>query len=179
MASKMKILHFADLHVGMENYGKLDPRTGINRRVLDFLHRFDDGTPLEETLWALDDLAASGGVIAMYLSHYGMPEVAQAPDDSSAWAYWEAHLDSQMVKADSIRSAGVAVHYEYWPEGRTPNGEGGHIFPWIDDNDGSGHDPPPEGEKNPGSVTVFDAETREVLSVAEVPNFARFIAFLP
>ena len=39
---KIRLLHFADLHVGMENYGKLDPRTGINRRVLDFLHRFDE-----------------------------------------------------------------------------------------------------------------------------------------
>ena len=39
---KIRLLHFADLHVGMENYGKLDPRTGVNQRVLDFLHRFDD-----------------------------------------------------------------------------------------------------------------------------------------
>ncbi len=39
---KIRLLHFADLHVGMENYGKLDPRTGINQRVLDFLHRFDE-----------------------------------------------------------------------------------------------------------------------------------------
>ena len=39
---KIRLLHFADLHVGMENYGKLDPRTGINQRVLDFLRRFDE-----------------------------------------------------------------------------------------------------------------------------------------
>ena len=26
----------------MENYGRLDPATGVNRRVLDFLHRFDE-----------------------------------------------------------------------------------------------------------------------------------------
>ncbi len=39
---KIRLLHFADLHVGMENYGKLDPRTGVNQRVLDFLHRFAD-----------------------------------------------------------------------------------------------------------------------------------------
>ena len=36
------MLHFADLHVGMENYGRLDPATGVNDRVLDFLHRFDE-----------------------------------------------------------------------------------------------------------------------------------------
>jgi exonuclease SbcD len=40
--TKIRLLHFADLHIGMENYGRLDPATGVNGRVLDFLHRFDD-----------------------------------------------------------------------------------------------------------------------------------------
>jgi exonuclease SbcD len=39
---KIRLLHFADLHVGMENYGRLDPATGVNERVLDFLARFDE-----------------------------------------------------------------------------------------------------------------------------------------
>jgi exonuclease SbcD len=39
---KIHLLHFADLHIGMENYGRLDPATGVNGRVLDFLHRFDE-----------------------------------------------------------------------------------------------------------------------------------------
>jgi exonuclease SbcD len=39
---KVRLLHFADLHVGVENYGRLDPGTGVNGRVLDFLHRFDE-----------------------------------------------------------------------------------------------------------------------------------------
>ena len=39
---KIRLLHFADIHVGMENYGGLDPATGVNRRVLDFLERFDE-----------------------------------------------------------------------------------------------------------------------------------------
>ncbi len=39
---KICLLHFADLHIGMENYGRLDPATGVNRRVLDFLRRFDE-----------------------------------------------------------------------------------------------------------------------------------------
>ena len=38
---KIRLLHFADLHIGVENYGRLDPTTGVNRRVLDFLRRFD------------------------------------------------------------------------------------------------------------------------------------------
>nr|HID14793.1 exonuclease SbcCD subunit D [Anaerolineae bacterium] len=38
---RIHLLHFADLHIGIENYGRLDPATGVNRRVLDFLRRFD------------------------------------------------------------------------------------------------------------------------------------------
>ena len=37
----MKILHFADLHLGVENYGRLDPATGLSSRLLDFLAVFD------------------------------------------------------------------------------------------------------------------------------------------
>ncbi|MDD4351861.1 MAG: exonuclease SbcCD subunit D [Candidatus Gracilibacteria bacterium] len=37
----MKFIHFADLHLGMENYGKLDPQTGLNSRLSDFLNSFD------------------------------------------------------------------------------------------------------------------------------------------
>ncbi|MGD1994728.1 MAG: exonuclease SbcCD subunit D, partial [Anaerolineae bacterium] len=39
---RIRLLHFADLHIGTENYGRLDPATGVNGRVLDFLHRFDE-----------------------------------------------------------------------------------------------------------------------------------------
>ena len=40
MTQPIRILHTADLHVGMENYGQIDPATGINGRVMDFLRRF-------------------------------------------------------------------------------------------------------------------------------------------
>ena len=39
---RIRLLHFADLHIGTEKYGRLDPATGINQRVLDFLSRFDE-----------------------------------------------------------------------------------------------------------------------------------------
>jgi exonuclease SbcD len=35
----IRILHLADVHIGMENYGRLDPATGLNGRVMDFLRR--------------------------------------------------------------------------------------------------------------------------------------------
>lgn len=34
----MKFIHTADIHFGMENYGKIDPETGIHTRLLDFEH---------------------------------------------------------------------------------------------------------------------------------------------
>jgi DNA repair protein SbcD/Mre11 len=41
MADPIRVLHFADLHIGMESYGRLDPVSGLNRRVIDFLDRLD------------------------------------------------------------------------------------------------------------------------------------------
>jgi exonuclease SbcD len=37
----MKILHFADAHIDMANYGRHDPQTGLPLRVLDFLRALD------------------------------------------------------------------------------------------------------------------------------------------
>ena len=38
----MRILHFADLHIGVENYGRIDPATGLSSRLGDFLHTYDE-----------------------------------------------------------------------------------------------------------------------------------------
>jgi len=38
----IRIVHFADVHVGMENYGRIDPTTGTSTRVRDFLERLDE-----------------------------------------------------------------------------------------------------------------------------------------
>jgi exonuclease SbcD len=37
----VKILHFADLHLGVETYGRPDPATGLSSRLSDFLSAFD------------------------------------------------------------------------------------------------------------------------------------------
>jgi exonuclease SbcD len=37
----MKILHFADLHLGVENYGRINPETGLSTRLEDFLSALD------------------------------------------------------------------------------------------------------------------------------------------
>ncbi|HNP69706.1 MAG TPA: exonuclease SbcCD subunit D [Kouleothrix sp.] len=42
----IKLLHLADLHIGMENYGRLDPATGLHTRLLDYLARLDEAIDL-------------------------------------------------------------------------------------------------------------------------------------
>lgn len=39
MTQPINLLHLADIHIGMENYGRLDPKSGLNSRVVDFLRR--------------------------------------------------------------------------------------------------------------------------------------------
>lgn len=36
------MLHLADLHIGMENYGRVDPATGLHTRLRDYLDRLDE-----------------------------------------------------------------------------------------------------------------------------------------
>lgn len=42
MSQPIRVLHFADVHIGMENYGLIDSDTGLSSRALDFLARLDD-----------------------------------------------------------------------------------------------------------------------------------------
>jgi exonuclease SbcD len=46
----MKVLHFADLHIGVETYGRPDPTDGLSTRLHDFLRVFDElvATAIEE-----------------------------------------------------------------------------------------------------------------------------------
>ena len=38
----MRIVHFADVHIGVENYARVDPETGLSTRLADFLDTFDE-----------------------------------------------------------------------------------------------------------------------------------------
>ncbi|TFH37277.1 MAG: exonuclease SbcCD subunit D, partial [Anaerolineales bacterium] len=42
MSASIRMIHFADVHIGMENYGRIDPTTGTSTRVRDFLDRLDE-----------------------------------------------------------------------------------------------------------------------------------------
>jgi DNA repair protein SbcD/Mre11 len=36
------MLHLADIHIGVENYGRIDPATGLHTRLIDYLARLDE-----------------------------------------------------------------------------------------------------------------------------------------
>ncbi len=59
MSDPIRVLHFADVHVGMENYGRIDPATGTSTRVRDFLDRLDE--VIEFALQQEADLAIFAG----------------------------------------------------------------------------------------------------------------------
>ena len=46
----LRILHLADIHLGMENYGRTDPATGLSTRLGDFLKSLNQAID-----WALDN----------------------------------------------------------------------------------------------------------------------------
>lgn len=55
----MKLLHFADAHIDMANYGRHDPLTGLPLRVLDFLKSLD--TIIETAISEKVDLVIFAG----------------------------------------------------------------------------------------------------------------------
>jgi exonuclease SbcD len=55
----MKLLHFADAHIDMANYGRHDPETGLPLRVLDFLKSLD--TIIEAAITEAVDLVIFAG----------------------------------------------------------------------------------------------------------------------
>ncbi|MBN1219038.1 MAG: exonuclease SbcCD subunit D [Anaerolineae bacterium] len=46
MSQTINLLHLADIHIGMENYGRLDSASGLNSRVVDFLRRLSQAIDL-------------------------------------------------------------------------------------------------------------------------------------
>jgi DNA repair protein SbcD/Mre11 len=57
----IKLAHLADTHIGMENYGRINPETGLNQRLHDFLDSLDQA--LDAALQANVDLVVFAGDI--------------------------------------------------------------------------------------------------------------------
>ncbi len=59
MPNPVRVMHFADAHFGVENYGRQDPETGLNTRLLDFKHSLSKA--IEMALAEGIDLAVFAG----------------------------------------------------------------------------------------------------------------------
>src|SRR5919206_481167 len=57
----LKIAHFADTHIGMENYGRINPESGLNQRLHDFLDSLDQA--VDDALRENVDLVVFAGDI--------------------------------------------------------------------------------------------------------------------
>src|SRR3954462_6153973 len=57
----LRIAHIADTHIGMENYGRINPESGLNQRLHDFLNSLDQA--LDGAIEAGVDLVAFAGDI--------------------------------------------------------------------------------------------------------------------
>jgi exonuclease SbcD len=57
----IKLAHLADTHIGMENYGRINPETGLNQRLHDFLNSLDQA--LDAALASQVDLVIIAGDI--------------------------------------------------------------------------------------------------------------------
>lgn len=59
--SPIRIAHLADTHIGMENYGRINPETGLNQRLHDFLNSLDQA--IDSAIAASVDLVVVAGDI--------------------------------------------------------------------------------------------------------------------
>jgi exonuclease SbcD len=57
----LRIAHLADTHIGMENYGRINPESGLNQRLHDFLNSLDQA--IDGAIEASVDLVVFAGDI--------------------------------------------------------------------------------------------------------------------
>jgi len=103
MSEPIRLLHFADVHIGMERYGRVDPAIGVNSRVMDYLRRLSDlvdfaiekdvdlvifagdayktrnpnSTYRREFSWRIKTMADHGIPVVMVAGNHDLPPVSQ------------------------------------------------------------------------------------------------------
>ncbi|MGB7339004.1 MAG: exonuclease SbcCD subunit D [Phototrophicaceae bacterium] len=123
MSDPIRVLHFADVHIGMENYGKTDANSGLSSRVVDFLRRMDEmveyardndvdlvifagdafktrapnPTYQREFAWRIQDLAALAPVVMLVGNHDLPPNALKA---SSIEIYDTLRVPNVMIAHD-------------------------------------------------------------------------------
>ena len=116
MTAPIRVLHFADVHIGVETHGRNDPKTGLSTRVRDFLQRMDEmvayareqdvdlvifagdafktrtptPTYLREFAYRIRDLAALAPVVLLVGNH-DLPQTAMKASSVEVFATLGVH----------------------------------------------------------------------------------------
>ena len=114
----MKILHFADVHIGVETHGRVDSRTGLNTRLLD----------IQRCLQLVVDTAIKRGVDAVLFAgdaydHVNPPPIVQQLFAVQMWRLSEAAIPTILVVGnhDMPVSFGKASPLEIFSALRVPH----------------------------------------------------------
>ena len=66
----VRVLHIADLHIGVENYGHFDVTRGMHTRLIDFLARLDEAIDIGITS-GVDLVLIAGDMFKTATHHRG------------------------------------------------------------------------------------------------------------
>lgn len=86
----MRLVHFADLHIGVESYGRTDPETGLSTRLGDFLRAFDE--------------------LVEYALDWGADAVLFAGDAYKSREPTQTHQKEFARRIHRLRAAGIPVY---------------------------------------------------------------------
>ncbi len=141
----LRVLHFADAHIDIANYGRLDPETGLPVRIMDFLRSLDQivETALEEqvdlVLFAGDaykdrnpqpTFQREWGRRIMRLSQAGIPTLLLVGNHDISPASGRAHTLQEFATLD-VPHVHVADRIRLW--GAEELGAAAQIItvPWV------------------------------------------------
>ena len=101
MNNSISILHIADLHFGMENYGHTNPKTGLHTRLEDF------SNSLKQAI----DYAIINDQLLIASSKEGMEALINAALSAQVKASWESSVERVLASGNvsSVVMEGVTA----------------------------------------------------------------------
>jgi exonuclease SbcD len=135
----LRLLHCADLHLGVQSGGRIDPTTGLNRRIVDVCERFDElcaraedesvhavlfagdafnnqhPNPTLQSLFAsrVRRLAKAGTAVFLLIGNHDLPRMASL---SHPFSIYEALEVDGVVVGDRARVYRLPLHDAPAPE---------------------------------------------------------------
>lgn len=135
----LRLLHVADLHLGVQSGGRIDPTTGLNRRIVDVCERFDElcahaeterihavlfagdafnnqhPNPTLQSLFAsrVRRLARGGAAVFLLIGNHDLPRMASL---AHPFSIYEALEVDGVVVGDRARVYRLPLHDAPAPE---------------------------------------------------------------